>query len=39
MKNQYEQHLNAASLEEMGVPVISSLKQKNMLAIESLAQQ
>ncbi len=35
MKNQYEQHLNAAALEEMGVPVISSLKQKNMLAIES----
>ncbi len=35
MKNQYEQHLNAASLEEMGVPVISSLKQKNMLAIEA----
>lgn len=35
MKNQYEQHLNAAALEEMGVPVISSLKQKNMLSIEA----
>lgn len=35
MKNQYEQHLNAAALEEMGVPVISSLKQKNLLAIEA----
>ena len=28
MKNQYEQHLNAASLEEIGVPVIKSLKKK-----------
>ena len=28
MKNQYEQHLNAAALEEMGVPVINSLKRK-----------
>ncbi|MGJ1418991.1 glycosyltransferase family protein [Sphingobacterium spiritivorum] len=35
MKNQYEQHLNAAALEEMGVPVISSLKQKNEYAIEA----
>ncbi|WP_033564522.1 glycosyltransferase family protein [Sphingobacterium sp. SYP-B4668] len=35
MKNQYEQHLNAAALEEMGVPVISSLKPKNEYAIES----
>lgn len=28
MKNQYEQHLNAAALEAMGVPVIKSLKDK-----------
>lgn len=28
MKNQYEQHLNAAALQEMGVPVIKSLKRK-----------
>ena len=28
MKNQYEQHLNAAALQEMKVPVISSLKPK-----------
>ena len=28
MKNQYEQHLNAAALQEMNVPVISSLKPK-----------
>lgn len=35
MKNQYEQHLNAAALEEMGVPVISSLKRKYAYDIES----
>jgi len=35
MKNQYEQHLNAASLEEIGVPVIKSLKKKYDFAIES----
>ncbi len=35
MKNQYEQHLNAASLEEIGVPVIKSLKKKSELDIES----
>lgn len=29
MKNQYEQHLNAAALQAMGVPVIKSLKPKN----------
>jgi uncharacterized protein (TIGR00661 family) len=29
MKNQYEQHLNAAALKEMGVPVIKSLKPKH----------
>ena len=35
MKNQYEQHLNAAALEEMGVPVIRSLKPKYAYEIES----
>lgn len=35
MKNQYEQHLNAAALQEMGVPVIKNLKPKNELAIAS----
>src|SRR3546814_5672869 len=35
MKNQYEQHLNAAALEEMGVPVIKSLKAKNDIAINA----
>jgi uncharacterized protein (TIGR00661 family) len=28
MKNQYEQQLNAAALDQMGVPVIKSLKPK-----------
>lgn len=28
MKNQYEQHLNAAALKAMGVPVVKSLKEK-----------
>ncbi|HWK59290.1 MAG TPA: glycosyltransferase family protein [Parapedobacter sp.] len=35
MKNQYEQHLNAAALEEMGVPVIKNLKAKNDIAINA----
>ncbi len=35
MKNQYEQHLNAAALEEMGVPVVKSLKAKNDISIEA----
>lgn len=35
MKNQYEQHLNAAALEQMGVPVINSLKKKFDYAIEA----
>ncbi|MBE7169169.1 MAG: glycosyl transferase [Williamsia sp.] len=29
MKNQYEQHCNAAALQSMGVPVIKSLKKKH----------
>jgi len=29
MKNQYEQHLNAAALEELGVPVIKNIKSEN----------
>ena len=28
MKNQYEQHFNAKALEELGVPVLKSLKKK-----------
>jgi len=34
MKNQYEQHLNAASLKDLGVPVIKSLKRKHEYDIE-----
>jgi uncharacterized protein (TIGR00661 family) len=33
MKNQYEQHCNAAALKQLGVPVIKSLKSKNIDAI------
>jgi uncharacterized protein (TIGR00661 family) len=33
MKNQYEQHLNAAALKAMGVPVVRSLKPKHSAAI------
>ncbi|HTF31339.1 MAG TPA: glycosyltransferase family protein [Flavitalea sp.] len=29
MKNQFEQHCNAAALQELGVPVIKSLKEKH----------
>lgn len=35
MKNQYEQHLNAAALKEMGVPVIMNLKPKHDPVIQS----
>lgn len=35
MKNQYEQHLNAAALKEIGVPVIKNLKAKNDAIIQS----
>ncbi|QNL49472.1 glycosyl transferase [Olivibacter sp. SDN3] len=34
MKNQYEQHLNAAALRQMGVPVIKNLKAKNNTLID-----
>jgi uncharacterized protein (TIGR00661 family) len=34
MKNQYEQHCNAAALRQMGVPVIKSLKQKHIHTID-----
>lgn len=35
MKKQYEQHLNAAALKEIGVPVIKNLKPKNDEIIQS----
>ena len=33
MKGQYEQQCNAAALEDMGVPVIKSLKKKHLQKI------
>jgi len=38
MKNQYEQHLNAASLQQMGVTVIKSLKSKHEARITDWLQ-
>lgn len=38
MKNQYEQHCNAAALDEMGIPVLKSLKKKHIPTIESWIQ-
>ena len=35
MKNQYEQHLNAAALKEIGVPVIKNLKPKYDLVLST----
>lgn len=35
MKNQYEQHLNAAALKQMGVPVLKSLKSKHYDEMEA----
>jgi len=35
MKNQYEQHLNAAALEELGVSVIKNIKAENDIHIRN----
>ncbi|UMB53357.1 glycosyl transferase [Lutibacter sp. A64] len=35
MKNQYEQHFNAKALEELGVPVLKSLKKKHIPKIQN----
>lgn len=35
MKNQFEQHCNAAALQRLGVPVIKNLKKKHIPEIES----
>jgi uncharacterized protein (TIGR00661 family) len=35
MKNQHEQHFNAASLKQMGVPAIKKVSKKNLAKIES----
>ncbi|MBX2966661.1 MAG: glycosyl transferase [Cyclobacteriaceae bacterium] len=34
MKNQYEQHYNAAALRELGVPVLKNVKRKRLPIIE-----
>ncbi|PZR23602.1 MAG: glycosyl transferase [Azospira oryzae] len=34
MKSQYEQHCNAASLKNLGVPVLKKVKKKNLKKIE-----
>jgi hypothetical protein len=34
MKGQFEQQCNAAALKDMGIPVIKSLKAKNLSEIE-----
>lgn len=38
MKNQYEQHCNAAALKELGVPVLKSLKEKHLPLINEWLQ-
>lgn len=38
MKNQYEQHCNAAALKELGVTVLKSLKQKHLPLINEWLQ-
>ena len=35
MKHQYEQHCNAAGAQELGVPVIKSLKKKHSYKVEN----
>jgi uncharacterized protein (TIGR00661 family) len=35
MKHQYEQHLNAAGAQDLGVPVIKSLKKKHLHKVEN----
>ena len=34
MKNQHEQHFNAASLKQLGVPVVKKVSKKNLEKIE-----
>jgi uncharacterized protein (TIGR00661 family) len=38
MKNQFEQHCNAAALREMGVPVLKSLKSKHLPQLQNWLQ-
>ena len=39
MKHQYEQHCNAASANELGVPVIKNLKKKHLHKVEKWLNQ
>lgn len=39
MKSQYEQHLNAESLKEIGIPVLESLDQANVHKLEKWVSQ
>ncbi len=39
MKNQYEQHCNAAALETLGIPVLKNFKKKQIPKIESWVEQ
>jgi uncharacterized protein (TIGR00661 family) len=38
MKNQYEQHCNAAALKALGIPVIKNMKKKQITKIEDWIQ-
>ena len=38
MKNQYEQHCNAAALKVLGIPVIKNMKKKQLTKIEDWIQ-
>lgn len=35
MRNQYEQHCNAAALKTLGIPVLKNLKMKRLPEIEA----
>ena len=39
MKHQYEQHCNAAAAQDLGVPVIKSLKKKHLHKVENWLKQ
>lgn len=39
MKNQYEQHCNAAALESMGVPVLKNFKKKQLSLLQQWIEQ
>ena len=39
MKNQYEQHCNAAALKTLGIPVLKNFKKKRLPEIEAWVQR